>query len=304
MSGPARYVGLDFGGTNVKGGAITREGKELAERSIPIRLEDGRESVLDRAAELARDVGVEDALGVGIAGLLDREHGVLVESPNLTGMNGVDLVGGLAARLGLDRAAVILENDANVAALGEQWLGAGRGKRDLLVLTLGTGIGGGLILGGKLYAGPAGNAGEIGHVVVEPKGPRCGCGSFGCLETLASATAARRRALERGLPSSDPGNLELMTARARAAPGPERELLHEIGRDLGHGLGYAVVLMDLPCFVFAGGFAAALDVMEPAIRAGLDERRFGRRPVELLQASLGSGAGWRGAARIAIEARG
>jgi glucokinase len=303
VKAPTRFVGLDFGGTNVKGGAITEQGDVLAERSIPIHLEGGSADVLDRSAKLARDLGVADSLGVGIAGLLDRSRGVLVESPNLTQMNGVDVVGGLAGRLGLARENVSLENDAKCAALGEQWLGAGRGKQDFIVVTLGTGIGGGLVLGGKLFRGPAGNAGEIGHVVVDPSGPRCGCGALGCLETLASATAARRRAEERELPRGSPGNLELLTERAREKPGPERDLLLEIGRDLGHGLAYAVVLLDLPCFLFAGGFSAALDVMEPGIRRGLDERRFGRRPVELVRATLGAGAGWRGAARLAIDTR-
>ncbi len=302
MKAPARFVGLDFGGTNVKGGAITEQGAVLGERSIPIHLEGGSADVLDRSAELARELGAAGVLGVGIAGLLDRARGLLVESPNLPQMNGVDIVGGLSERLGIPRERVILENDAKCAALGEQWLGAGRGKQDFIAVTLGTGIGGGLVLGGKLFVGPAGNAGEIGHVVVEPAGPRCGCGSLGCLETLASATAARRRAEERALPVGDPGNLELLTERGRAEPGPERDLLQEIGRDLGHGLAYAVVLLDLPCFLFAGGFSAALDVMEPGIRAGLNERRFGRRPVELVRATLGPGAGWRGAAHLAITA--
>ena len=299
-AGERRFAGIDIGGTNVKGGALTADGQVLAEESIATALEDGAEAFLDRTAELARRIGVQDALGVGVAGLIDRDAGVLIESPNMHELDGVDLVGGLSSRLGIERERICLENDANVAAIGEQWLGAGRGKADLLVVTLGTGIGGGLILNGELYAGPGGNAGEIGHITVEPSGLTCECGSRGCLETVASATAAARRAQEAGLPAEDPGNLERLSAHARESAGPERELLLDIGRSLGQGLSYAVVLLDLPCFVFAGGFAKALDVMEPGIHRGLDERRFGDRPVELLSAQLGSDAGWRGAAKLIL----
>jgi glucokinase len=296
-----RFAGLDFGGTYVKGGALTADGRVLPQDSIPTDQQSGAEELLDQAAELARRVGVQRELGVGVAGLLDREAGVLIESPNMHVLDGVDLVGGLSRRLDIERGRIRLENDANVAALGEQWLGAGRGRSDLLVVTLGTGIGGGLILDGSLWAGPGGNAGEIGHVTVEPEGRACECGSTGCLETLASATAARRRALELGLPRENPGDLAHLSAVAREREGAERELLLDIGRSLGHGLSYAVVLLDLPCFVFAGGFARALDVMEPGIRRGLDERRFGKREVELLGAELGSEAGWRGAAKLVVE---
>lgn len=297
---PRHLVGLDFGGTAIKGGAITDAGEILAERSIPIELERGAESVLDAAAEFARELGVADALGVGCAGLLDRASGTVIESPNLTALRGVALGPELGRRLELE-APVRLENDANVAALGEQWIGAARGERDVLVVTLGTGVGGGLILDGRLFTGALGGAGEIGHVVVDPVGPRCGCGSKGCLEMLASATAARRRALERGLPAGAPGDLPLLAERAQAGSGPEAELLHEVGRDLGRGLSYASVLLDIPCFVFAGGFSAALDALRAGILEGLDERRFAKHDVRLLEATLGASAGWIGAARLLLH---
>jgi len=298
-----RFVGLDFGGTAVKAGAVDAEGSVQDERSMPTELERGAADVLDRAARLARELGVEGALGVGIAGLVQRATGTLIESPNLSELNGVRLSAELGRRLGLRAEHVYLENDANVAALGEQWLGAGRGHDDVLVVTLGTGVGGGLILGGELFIGGSGFAGEIGHVVVDPSGIRCGCGSIGCLETLASATAAARRARERGLPADRPGDVEHLCDRARETGGPERELLLEIGRDLGRGLAYAVVLVDLSCFVFAGGFARALDLLEPGIRAGIEERTFGARKIVLQRAELGTSAGWLGAARLALERR-
>ena len=240
-------------------------------------------------------------VGVGLPGLLDREAGCVRQSPNLPWLVDVRVAEELAPHLGLAPGALRLENDANVAALGEQWLGAARDARELLLLTLGTGIGGGLILGGELFVG-AGLAGEIGHVTVDPGGPPCGCGARGCLETLASASAARRRALELGLPAEAPGDLERLTAHARAHAGAERELLAAIGYDLGRGLAAVVTLLDVRTFVFGGGFAAALDVLEPGIRRALQAWVYGERvaSVRLLAAQLGPSAGWIGAARLAL----
>ena len=194
-----------------------------------------------------------------------------------------------------------IENDANVAALGEAWRGAARGERHVMILTLGTGIGGGLILDGELYVGE-GMAGEIGHVTVDPDGLACGCGSRGCLETLASATAVRRRAEELGLPPDAPGNLERLAERARAGEGPERELLERVGCDLGHGLAEALCLLDVRSFVFGGGFAAALDTLEPGIRRGVGEWAYGERvrEIRIARAALGPSAGWIGAARLTL----
>ncbi|MBM3987542.1 MAG: ROK family protein [Planctomycetes bacterium] len=297
-------VGIDLGGTAAKSGRITHAGEILAEKTIEPGFADGPERVLDRLADLFRELGGGDALGVGVPGLLDRERGLVLSSPNLKGFSGLDVKSGLARRTGLAPERVHVENDANAAAVGELWLGAGRGERDALVVTLGTGIGGGLILGGKLHAGE-GLGGEIGHVVVDPRGPRCGCGKQGCVEALASATAARRRALAARLPAESPGDLVVLAQRAREGHEPERDLLREIGSDLGRGLGPVLCLLDLRLYIFGGGFSGALDVLEAGIREGIEERSFGGRAaaVRLLRATLGPAAGWIGAARVAIAAR-
>jgi glucokinase len=298
----ARLVGLDLGGTALKAGAITPDGEVLAERSVSPPFERGPEAVLDALAQTARALGVAGEVGVGVPGLLDRERGRVLTSPNLPGFVDLDVRGGLARRLGLEPARVHVENDANAAALGEQWLGAGRDVQDLLLLTLGTGIGGGLILGGRLIVG-AGLGGEAGHVVVEPAGPICGCGARGCVEALASARAASARAKAAGLPREAPGDLEVLAARARAGGADEARLLFEIGRDLGHLLAVVTSLLDLRCYVFGGGFSAALDTLDAGIRAGVDERCYGSRAASLRLscAGLGPSAGWIGAARAALS---
>ena len=306
-----RLIGFDFGGTSIKAGAVTPAGEVLGERSAPNGLDVGPEEAFARMAAMWRELGgevgaaaagagTEPGIGIGIAGLVDTAAGVVVQTPNLPGMDGVSLRDGLARATGLPPERIRVENDANAAALGEAWIGAARGEPHAIVVTLGTGVGGGLILDGRPFSG-AGMGGEIGHVVVDPLGPVCGCGSRGCLETLASATAARARATAAGLPADDPGNLELLTERAAASPGPERALLEAVGTDLGRGLALALCLLDVRLFVFSGGFSAAFEQLEPGIRAGLRERAFGERVAEvrLRRAQLGPAAGWIGAAALA-----
>jgi len=300
--GAARFVGIDLGGTAIKAGATDDQGRILEQRSIDLpRVEPGGgpEPILDAIARLGRELGVRDRIGIGVPGLLEGESGFVVESPNVPGFRALAVPREIGTRLGIDPRHVHVANDANVAALGEQWLGAARNESDLMFVTLGTGIGGGLILGGRLYAG-TGMAGEVGHLITDPEGIVCGCGKRGCLETQASASAARRRATEAGLPAEDPGNLKLLAEKARSGSAEEAGLLYSVGLDLGRGLGPVISLLDLRCFVFGGGFSAALDTMETGIRAGIEERCFGSRAdkVRLLAATLGPSAGWIGAAGL------
>ena len=290
-----RLVGIDLGGTAIKGGAVREGGEILERRQVDSDVAEGSEAVCSRIAALARELGAEHALGIGIPGLVDRERGLVTASPNLGPTVGFPMRDEVARLLGIEPARVKLENDANVAIFGEHWIGAARGEDHALLLTLGTGIGGGLVLDGRLFLGE-GLAAELGHVTVEPGGIPCGCGSRGCMETLASATAALRRAREAGL-SED---LEVLCRLARDGGGPERELLEAVGRDLGRGLAQAILILDVRCFLIGGGFGAALDLLRPGILEGIDERSYGRPPelLKILPASLGPDAGWIGAARL------
>ncbi len=294
---PKRYLGLDVGGTQVKAGVFEPDGSRVAGEPQDTQLASA-EGFLDALAEQAKRYGSVDGVGLGMPGVFRTGTGVLQRSSNLEVLEGVDLIGGLAKRLGCSPTAISVGNDANLAAFGEQGFGAGIGIDDLVMVTLGTGVGGGIVLGGRLVTGPGGKAGEIGHVVVRPKdagGPPCKCGSFGCLEVLASADAATRRAREAGLA----GSLKEVCGRARLAPGPERDLLHAIGRDLGSGLAYAVTLLDLDLFLVGGGLGQSLDVLLPGALETLAERSYGNDAPRLIPAQLGNDAGWIGAARMA-----
>jgi glucokinase len=294
-------IGLDVGGSAIKAGRVDSDGRILAQGQRRLGTRASFEQLLSAAEALYRELGGGEHLGIGVPGLLDLKLGGVTDSPNLPYLDNQPLVRRLEERLGLRSGTVRLENDANAAALGEDWLGSGRELSDFLFVTLGTGIGGGLILGGQLYRGH-GMAGEIGHVKISRRGPRCGCERIGCLETWASATAARRRAIEAGLPRQAPGDLQALDAAAAAAPGPERDLLEAIGFDLGLGLASALNLLDLRAFVIGGGFAATFERLEPGIRRGLSEGSYGQRldGVLLRTASLGPDAGWLGAARLGL----
>lgn len=301
MTGEGRFLGLDVGGTQVKAGVFEASGERLAGEAQDTQLASA-DAFLDALSEQARSYGPVERIGLGMPGVFRTGTGVLQRSSNLEVLEGVDLVGGLAERLGRDTATVVVGNDANLAAFGEQGFGAGVGERDLVMVTLGTGVGGGIVLDGQLVTGPGGKAGEIGHVVVRPKdagGPACKCGSFGCLEVLASAEAAKARARSAGLD----GTLQQVCERARQGPGPERDLMHAIGRDLGSGLAYAVTLLDIDLFLVGGGLGESLDVLVPGALEALAERSYGNDTPRLIPAELGNSAGWIGAARMAATSR-
>jgi len=307
-------IGLDFGGMSIKGGAVSAsEGKVLARGLRPFAPDVDAAEIFTRAAELVLELesaagGSAERVGVGCAGLFDRPTGTVLASANMPNLVGESLSEGVGR--GLGGREVLVENDANIAAFGEQWLGAGLAEDSMALLTLGTGVGGGIVLGNELFVGPGGNAGEIGHTVIFPRpsgshydGPyheelACPCGSYGCLERLVSASAAKRRARAAGL--SD--DLPVLAQSARSAAGPERRLLHEIGRDLGSGLSTLVTLFDISFFVIGGGFGAALDVLRPGAEELLEEQRYGTGASRIVPATLGSDAGWIGAARLSLRA--
>src|SRR5260370_6456026 len=195
-------IGIVLGGTNVRAASIDRFGKMIRKIAGSTVLSAGREAVVADMVAAINDLRAErgaDTLagvGVGTPGFIIREKGVITGSPNMPGFDNFPIRDEIERQLG---APVALENDANAAALGEKWMGAGRNYDDLVLLTLGTGIGGGIISGGKVLHGFVGMAGELGHTTVAPTGNPCGCGNQGCLEKHASATAVVSMARMMGL---------------------------------------------------------------------------------------------------------
>lgn len=254
-------LALDIGGTKLAAGVVTGDGRVLSRAIIPARAQEGPWSMIERHIELGRQVVAEAGIewsglaGIGIAcgGPLDPEAGIILSPPSLPGWDRIPLVDTVSERLGLPTA---VENDATAGALAEWWFGAGRsrGVNDLIYLTISTGIGGGLVLGGRLYTGVAGNAGELGHLTVHYDGRQCGCGRRGCLEAYASGTniAARaREAIETGEPSSL-RDAPTVTAKEVAA--------HALAGDP-----LAVRIWDETMAMLGSGLANVLDIFNPAL---------------------------------------
>src|ERR1700691_1038975 len=190
---PDFSIGVDLGGTNLRIAAVSSAGQLLEKVTLGTKVALGRDHVINemcdaiqRLSAKYKEAGKLLGAGIGIPGIIDMQTGMLRKSANLPGWEDYPVRAEIERRLG---ARVILENDANVAALGEQWLGAARGVPNMAVVTLGTGIGGGIVLGGKIWHGMTGMSGEFGHMTLEPEGYPCGCGSHGCAEQYASASA-------------------------------------------------------------------------------------------------------------------
>ena len=293
-------IAVDIGGTSMKGARITPDGRINARRRIPTPVAAGPTAILDALAGLCRSLAGRSrtrAVALGVPGAVSPRKGVVFSSPNIPCWHDEPIGLRLAERLGVP---VLVDNDANLYALGEHWRGAGRGVSNLVVATLGTGIGGGIILGGRIWHGDSGRAGELGHVAVDPQGPPCSCGARGCVEAYASATGiVRAWRRECGLRAETP-----QTIAARARRGEPRALAvwAEAGQALGIAVASWIQVLDVRTIVFGGGVAGALDLLEPLIRLELEGRLWGMDPasIRILRAALGDDAGVLGAAKIAL----
>jgi glucokinase len=252
-------------------------------------------------------------IGVGVPGLVRLESGVIAQAPNLPGWQNFPLKERLEEWLDLP---VIVENDANAAALGEVWLGAGRDVDSLILLTLGTGIGGGIISCGRIVHGADGMAGEVGHMTVDPYSPHvCGCGNVGCLEAEASGTAIRKMGTEAAMDGKSPrlkalledeGWLTSLLVAQAADEGDEtaRGIFVHMGTALGVNLASLINAFNFPLYLLAGGVLASWDLFAPAMLAEVKKRSITYRSTKtrIDKAKLGSKAGIFGAAYLPIQA--
>jgi glucokinase len=311
-----RTIGVDMGGTKLLAGAVdTRFGvHRRAQRSVAgLDQSSLLDVVVDAVEEARQSAGGEiEAVGFGIPALIDQRTQLAVSSVHLP-LAGVAFADIMAERLGLP---VFVDNDANVAALAEHRAGAARGASEAVVITIGTGIGGGLILRGQLYRGALGAAGELGHVVIDYDGPPCqgNCPNRGCLEALASGTALAREALEIARRRSDSG-LGRALAGGRELAGPlVTELAHDgdpaaleaielVGRRLGVGIANYVNIFNPEVVVIGGGVIGAGELLLAPARAEMRARALtpSRDEVQIVAARFGVEAGMVGAAALAFD---
>lgn len=262
------HLGLDLGGTSLKWAVVVGDHatRLAATGRVPTDTSDGERSVLEQMIEVAQSVIADNGgiatLGIGMPGVLDPAAGVTRFIPNIPGRwDGVAVATQMTAAVGLPATLI---NDARAFALAEHRLGAGRGADAMLGVTLGTGVGGGLILGGRLYLGHDGTAGEFGHQTVVADGPLCGCGNRGCLEAFAKSDAIAKAC---GQPT-----VEAAVAAAHAGDRRALDGLHDAGRYLGIGASNVVALLSVDRIVIGGGVAAAGDLILDPIRDELTTR--------------------------------
>lgn len=313
-------VGVDLGGTNLGTAVITDSKDILAKLTVPTNAHEGPEAVIDaiersvrRAlAEAGADLTDTLAVCVGSPGPLNWQTGIVYHAPNLPGWNDIPLGEKLHDRLAVP---CYVDNDANVACYGEYWLGAGQGVSTLCLLTLGTGVGGGLVINGELIRGIDGTAAEIGHMKVMRGGRRCGCGRDGCFEAYASVTGMLRTAAEgmeggsetllNTLCHNDTAKLTGKMISEAIDKGDDfaKEVMEETGAWIGIGIANLVNILNPEKIVLCGGMVAAGDILFDAIRQSVDENAFEvpAQRAEIVPAGLGDDSGVIGAAGVALS---
>ncbi len=304
------WVGLDVGGTYLKGALVGEAGEIRARLREKIVRDDARRLLDQLAAAVATletDGGPSAGAGIGLPGIVERLTARLRAAPNLSLLDGLRVGEEVGHRSG---RMTVIENDANAAALAEAWRGGGRGARRVLFVTLGTGIGGGLVFDGRVWGGVSGYAGEIGHIQVDPLGEPCGCGSRGCLETVAGIAGwvRRARALLAAARDSPLRGRELDPAvivEAAVAGDPRAgEVVDEAAAALGVGIAAALQLLNLDRVVIGGGVAQAGPFLLERIVEQTRRRSFPHVFADcgFALATLGNDAGVIGAARVAMLA--
>jgi glucokinase len=306
-------LAADLGGTNLRMAAVGPGGSILARSKCETPRSDPEEIVSaivwSAGAVLGKAYKVEDVRAIGIAipaMSIDPDGGVVRKAANLSALNGFPLGRRVSGELG---RPVLLENDANAAAIGESWIGASAGLANSLCITLGTGIGGGIVINGSILRGPDWSAGEVGHICVEPLGQPCGCGSRGCVEQYASATAIVRMTAEL-LPDRPDSLLSGRTNPTAAdifeAGKAGDELALEVFRKMGFYLGIALAnlinILNPDVIVIGGGVADGWDLFIGPLRTEIERRAYSEpaKRAKLVRAELGDDAGLLGAARIAF----
>ncbi len=313
-------VAIDLGGSKIAVGIISDKYQVLAKEHHPTLAEEGVDSVIGRLISAikqivaSRDMALSQLGGISLAmaGAIDSPRGIITLSPNLSGWRNIPLGDIIRERLGV---RIWLINDTNAAALGEHQLGAGRGVDNLICLTVGTGIGGAIIVGGKLYTGVCGSAGEIGHMTIDINGPRCTCGNIGCLETLASGKAVAREAIRRissgersSLTEITAGKIESITAKevaiaAQRGDPVAEDIIDNAATYLGIGMVNLVNIFNPEMIVVGGGMANIGDRLFNPARQVVRERAFpvAAKAVRIVTAELGDNAGLLGAAYFAFK---
>ncbi len=311
-------IGVDLGGTYIKAGSVSKDGNLLNKISIPSHAESGPNAVVDQIAKAADEIRGkhpgDELIGVGIGapGMVDLDGGTVKNPPNLANWKVFRLGDEVSKKI---RSRVEVENDANAAAVGEMKFGAAKDLKNFLMITLGTGVGGGVVVDGKVFRGESGGAGEIGHTTVNMDGPLCGCGNHGCVEAyvgqrhlskrVADQLKSHPNSLINTLLDGDPDNLEPKIISEAASQGDSfaLQVWKETGTYVGTAVASAFNMFDLTILIIGGGVAKAGKPLFDSVEATVRERVLAplKPHVKVLKAKLENSAGILGAAALIAE---
>ncbi len=315
-----KVIGIDIGGTNLRGGLVDSQGNIIKRMKILSEADKGIDKLIDNLVGFIKDISQGEKvydIGIGIPGIIDSKDGIITEAPNILNVSDYPIRSVLDEKLGGD-INVVIENDANSAALGEWWIGVSKNVNSMLMITMGTGIGGGIVLDDKLWTGVSGMAGEIGHMTIYPDGAKCNCGNYGCLESYASATAIRRMvheglenqsfvtSLRESVKDAHMEDIPLIVMEAASA-GDEFSLSvwHQVGVALGIGIASLINLLNVEMVVIGGGVSNAWDLFIDTTYSEAKKRAF-HAPIErasIERGSLKDDAGILGASYLAFQIR-
>ena len=313
-----KVIGIDIGGTNLRGALVSTEGEILKRMEISSQADQGINKVIENLAGFIKDISEGENvcnIGMGIPGIINSKDGVITQAPNILNVDDYPLRAVLNEKLGSD-IHIVIENDANSAAVGEWWMGASKDVNSMIMITMGTGVGGGLILDGKLWTGADGMAGEIGHITIYPDGAKCKCGNYGCLESYASATAIRRMVRE-GLEDKSLNTIlrestknievedipQIVMEAAGAGDGFSLGIWEEVGKALGIGIASLINLLNIEMVVIGGGVSNAWDLFIDKTYEEARRRAF-RAPMKRTKIQRGllrDDAGILGSAHLALK---
>lgn len=315
------YLGLDLGGTKILTGLADNKGKIITRSRRDTEAEFGEDKIIKNMIKTIKDVLNQSnvnknqikALGIGSPGPLDAKKGIIIENSNLPWKN-VPLVKKIESALGIK---TLLKNDANAAALGEKWFGAGKDVDNLVYLTISTGVGGGAIINKRLFTGVNDNACELGHTIIDPNGPLCGCGNHGCLEAFAAGTSIAKRAREAAaagrskklldLADNIISDIDAVICAQAAYQGDQvaKDIFQNAGYYLGLGLGNVINIFNTEMIILGGGVMKASDLFLDKALATMKEVALtgSLEKVTVKEAELGSDIGLMGAIAVAMEDR-
>lgn len=311
-------IGIDVGGTNIKFGIVTPKGKVLNEFSLPAHADQNPRKVLEQITSGINKIleikSLEQfsGIGIGIPGKVDVKKGIVTSAPNFAEWDRVNVKKYLSKKF---RTRIEIDNDANCAALGELHFGIGKKIKSFVMITLGTGVGGGIIIDGKLIRGESGGAGEIGHVSIDFQGPLCKCGQHGCIEAYAGNAYIKKRTIQKlheypesiiiDLVENDLDKIEPKTIFEASLQGDElaNKILSDTGRYLGIGLASVINILDIKTFVFGGGISAAGSTLLNSIESSLKKHGIKEivKDVKVYHAKLKNKAGILGAASLILN---